>query len=520
MLPCTLALLPGGSETVLWILSWRSKAQRAISKNDRQRVDQVRFAFWGMNDSAVPVIMGKRIRVLSLVGLLLIVTVSSLDAQNFHTAPRNGVGPSTASVGSPFGVEATSWNGSNAATLASEVAATGATWTRVNLLQWRVVQPQENSQFDWTSYDAVMEAPAAQGLTPIVIIGATPWWAAASATPNSDPIDPAHLSEFAAFVSAAVARYSQPPYNVKYWELYNEPDSTVTTYAPGISSWGNDGAGYAAMLKAAYPAIKAADPDATVLFGSLAYDWFTTQGGPFNRQFLDDALNAGAGPYFDVLGFHYYAPFAPNWNSYGVDILGKVNYLRADLASHGLGDKPMICTEIGQLGDPADPTSLEQQASYVPQVYARGMSIGLLSMMWYSLVNGTDNTGLLDNTTPKPAYTAYKVAVSELGQATFVHTVPAFAAQPQGMSVNTFEGYVFRVSSTGGYRAVVWMNQGSATFSVTAPSVDVTPKYGGTPTHLDAGPDGRISFVLDTDPVYLDFADDPWHVVFLPVISR
>jgi hypothetical protein len=29
---------------------------------------------------------------------------------------------------------------------------------------------------------------------------------------------------FAAFMRDAVARYSQHPYSVKYWEIYNEPD--------------------------------------------------------------------------------------------------------------------------------------------------------------------------------------------------------------------------------------------------------------------------------------------------------
>lgn len=432
-----------------------------------------------------------------------------------HKVTRT-TGPSTP----PFGVEATGWSPANAAPLASGVAAAGARWTRVNQLRWSVVQSTEGSSYDWTSYDAIMAAPTAKGLTPIVIIGDTPKWAAADPNLPAGPIAPEHLTEFARFVRTAAQRYGSPPYNVKYWELFNEPDSTTAKYAPWISTWGNDGAGYAAMLQAAYPAIREADSAAMVLSGSLAYDWFTTQGGPFNQQFVDDVLSAGGGQYFDVFGFHYYATFAPTWAAYGVDILGKTNYLRDVLTTHGLSSKPMACTEIGQFGVPGDSASLENQAEYVPQVYARGMSANLECMMWYSLNNGTDNTGLLNNGNPKPAYYVYQVAASELGPTSFAQVIPAADVGLHGAPARAFEGYLFQVDGGNTYRAVTWLTAGSATISVPVPSLDIVTKE-GIRTTIPAGADGRVKTELGTSPLYLNLPSLPlWNTVYLPDVMR
>ncbi len=49
----------------------------------------------------------------------------------------------------------------------------------------------------------------------------------------------------------------------------------------GCGYWGHEPAAYAALLEAVYQPMKRIDPDAQVLFGGLAYDWFTSEGGPF-----------------------------------------------------------------------------------------------------------------------------------------------------------------------------------------------------------------------------------------------
>src|SRR5690606_37440919 len=112
---------------------------------------------------------------------------------------------------------------------------------------------------------------------------------------------------------------------VKHWELYNEPDAGS---GPEGGGWGFNANRYAQMLQAVYPAVKAADSEAQIVFGGLAYDNFVTGPGTgiFVRDFLDKVLDAGGGDYFDVINFHYY-PFnnyRRNWTeSQSSGLIGK-----------------------------------------------------------------------------------------------------------------------------------------------------------------------------------------------------
>ena len=76
-------------------------------------------------------------------------------------------------------------------------------------------------------------------------------------------------------MSQAVQRYSQPPYNVKYWQIWNEPDVDYR-FVPPTSNYGcladptdpyYGGGYYAEMLKAIYGPIKQADPQSQVVIG-------------------------------------------------------------------------------------------------------------------------------------------------------------------------------------------------------------------------------------------------------------
>ena len=74
-----------------------------------------------------------------------------------------------------------------------------------------------------------------------------------------------------------VERYGSPPYNVKYWELGNEPDAAWQHIASDsvFGCWGDvnapfyGGQHYGEMLKEVYPQIKSTDPDAHVVVGGL-----------------------------------------------------------------------------------------------------------------------------------------------------------------------------------------------------------------------------------------------------------
>jgi alpha-L-arabinofuranosidase len=105
----------------------------------------------------------------------------------------------------------------------------------------------------------------------------------------------------------AVERYSAPPYNVKYWEIYNEPDAPKNTNEPPYGMiygcWGISGdtyfggEAYGEMLKVVYPYIKSANSSAQVLVGGLLLDCdprtvCTTGPGSIPPKFLNGILSA------------------------------------------------------------------------------------------------------------------------------------------------------------------------------------------------------------------------------------
>ncbi|MBN1659272.1 MAG: cellulase family glycosylhydrolase [Anaerolineae bacterium] len=376
----------------------------------------------------------------------------------------------------------------------------GAGWIRIPL-SWGKVEPQNSTpdQYRWSPrLDAEIAELSRQGVRTILTLSQNPDWAA---TYPGGPIDRTDLSELAEFMAAAVARYGAPPYNVKHWEFYNEPDNGDDYFA-GLGEVGYFGYtpdAYVDILRAVYDPIKQVDPEAQVVFGGIAYDaWDDPWGGPFVKTFLDEVLHQGGGTYFDVMNFHYYFAFAENWQDYGIDIVGKVNHLREKLASYGV-HKPFICTETGMLSNGEG--GKETQARYVPQVMARSRSADLDTVIWFQLVDssvlGAQLWGLVDPAyIPKPSYAAYQVAVDQLRWTSFVQTVRADGE----MEVYEFETPTTRV-------LVAWSNDDlSHDLALDAAQLVRVDKFGNE-TMIRDGDDGLVDGVIhvaiDPSPVYL-----------------
>lgn len=387
-------------------------------------------------------------------------------------------------------------------------------------MDWAEIEPTltDPPTYNWTTYDEKFSAFSQAGLAPIVIIGENPSWAAPTVC---GPLTDTMYIKFAEFLTEAVNRYKNPPYNVKYWEIYNEPDDTwydparaaeVFPAGLGHGCWGYYGGEYAYMLSWAYPAIKAADPEAKVLLGGLAYDWFTDQGGPFYRYFIDDVLNNGGGNYFDYMNFHYFPPFHAYWNVYGKDIIGKTNYLRNKLAWYGV-DKPFVVTETAERGHPDDSASMENQASYVVKVYTRGMAAGLKFITWWALIGAFRDEDLLyDDFTPKPAYYAYQVAARELdgwfylGELSTKDPNVVYISDP-----NSIEGYIFATSACSTRKKMVLWSEsgvpGMVTFYASS-QIRVSGKYGGSSSaaeeKVDSQENIQITVQVTSEPIYVE----------------
>ena len=327
-------------------------------------------------------------------------------------------------IDSAFGVQM--YGALSASTGFTYVVESKAGWVRFQV-RWSLVEPDNRSpeNYNWDYLDMSVQNARNAGVNAIFTIESNPTWAAAQ---SGGPVT--NTADLQEFVSAIVARY---PF-VRYWEIYNEPDR--------VGRFGNKGKTYAELLASLYPVIKTANPEAQLVMGGLASDWFIDQGGPFDRNFLTDTLNYCAGTCFDVANFHYYPGFRSEWESYGRDIIGKANYVRQILNAHGYG-RPIFATETGWPAG-TNTGSPELAARYVPKVFARSLAAGLRATIWFAMLDADSSSpGLLDSSympgylIPRPGYAAFQTLTTLMAGAKYVATVPLSSP---------LEGYQFLVN--------------------------------------------------------------------------
>ncbi len=355
-------------------------------------------------------------------------------------------------------------------TILSLLSDSGARIVRYNGVLWSDVEPQEG-QYNWAALqplDNAFQELAARGIDVILIVRSAPPWAQKVPGSACGPVSQEKLGAFADFMAELVRRYSVPPYNVKYWELGNEPDVDVNMM-PGDSvfgCWGDaadpfyGGGYYAEMLKAVYPAIKAADPDAQVLIGGLLLDC-DPENPPEGKtckptRFFDGILEAGGADYFDIVSFHGYPPYVqqslnldreyPNWAARGGVVVGKINYLRDTMQLYGV-EKPLFLTEGSLLcpewnqGEcvPPDDRFFEVQADYVVRLFVRNWAMDIRSTIWYQFEgSGWRYCGMVgeDADNPNPAFRAFRFLNQKLDGMNYVGDAPL----PEEVAGYIFEG--------------------------------------------------------------------------------
>nr|MBA2712044.1 cellulase family glycosylhydrolase [Rubrobacteraceae bacterium] len=240
-------------------------------------------------------------------------------------------------------------------------------------------------------------------------------WASGAQTRNV-PQNPADYAEFMGFLAN---RFKG---KVAAYEVWNEPN------LKRFWSTGPDPVEYAAMLRAAYPVIKAADPEAKVVFGG-------TSGNDYG--FIDAAYTAGVKGYFDVMASHPYpycgstGPRAIRRTSSGRisrDSFLGYREIRATMAARD-DLKPIWFTELGwnTSTTTCDPgagvwqggVTRERQAQYLYDAFRMIEADKYVQVaLWYDFRNnawaGDEDTpearyGLLQTDfSPKPAYFAFR----------------------------------------------------------------------------------------------------------------
>ena len=384
-------------------------------------------------------------------------------------------------------------------------------WVRYEGIRWYEVEENPGDRNWPESLGDTIIAFNAQKLTPMIVVQGTPSWAQKVPGSFCGPVKEESLDEFATFMSDLVTRYSAAPYYVKHWELGNEIDVDASLVGPDsvFGCWGDQtdpyygGGYYAQMLKQVYPAMKAADPEAQLVFGGLLLDCDHTNppetqaDGCLPSKFLEGVLRNDGGDYFDILAYHAYMYWAPGvfdldllfrkWRHRGGALLGKLNFLEEVLAQYNV-NKPIIMNEGGLLCFPTTQetcTNLKSdfrnsQANYAIRLYTRTGATSLIGSVWYTLDHpGWRDGALLDaNQDPRPALKAIEFLGSKLKNATYTQTLASVEA-------DGYEGYEY-TNGNMTYR-IYWTND-ETTVTVQLPAgakaydklgTDVTPN--GTP---------------------------------------
>jgi polysaccharide biosynthesis protein PslG len=283
------------------------------------------------------------------------------------------------------------------------IAATGAKWLRTSLL-WKDVEPSSANQDDFSRSDRIVADSQKAGISVIFILSGAPDWAGAQES-GEFSTDPRLYADFAAKLAT---RYRG---KVRVYELGNEPNGT--NYVPSP-----DPATYTKILQAAYPAIKAADPDAFVLTAGLA-GGRNRKGNIAGDTFLSELYQDGAKGFFDAISFHPYTyPQLPTEEATrGGRSWSMMLRVRQLMVDNGDAGKQIWVTEFGAPTQGPNSVSEDEQASLLKdgfdlwKTYSWG---GVFCWFDYQDKGGTDTSthkgffGLVDNSgSHKPSYDAY-----------------------------------------------------------------------------------------------------------------
>ncbi|MDD5155910.1 MAG: family 1 glycosylhydrolase [Candidatus Omnitrophica bacterium] len=277
----------------------------------------------------------------------------------------------------------------------------GIGFVRMDFL-WEDIEPARG-EFQFEKYDNIVELLAKNNIKIVGLLNYSAPWASPTGKWNDPSGDNGPFIEYCRKV---ISRYKD---RVKYWEVWNEPDSlTYWVRQDGLKS-------YCRLLKGVYLAAKAEDPACKVLNGGLAEGLLSV-----NRLY-----DNGAKDYFDVLNIHIFeSPLRPGAIK-AVQAYARLVY--KVMERNGDSAKKIWVTEIGCPGVRsglevnnwwlgANPDE-KQQEEWVRQVFTQLIKEKAVEKVFWAFLrdcdghwgNGVDYFGLVRwDFSKKPAFGAYK----------------------------------------------------------------------------------------------------------------
>ena len=312
-----------------------------------------------------------------------------------------------------------------------EIKNMGFTWVKQGF-GWRDIE-LEKGKFDWSRTDFVVYTTNRYGegkLDLLIRVDHQPEWARKGCSMQGPPTN---MKDFGDFLSAVASRYKG---RIRAYQIWNEPNLAREWCDQRPSPQQ-----YAQMLKTAYTAIKAADPDALVISAGMSPTGTNNEQAMPDDVFLDQLYQGMGGKsdgYFDLMGVHAAgfkaapevspAEAAADKAKYGGErffTFRRVEDLRKIMEKYGDTNKQVAVLEFGWTSDQIHPdyawhaVTEEQKADYLVRAYQYAKQnyqpwMGVMSLIyicdpdwkpeneqyWWCITN--------PDGTPRPAYNALK----------------------------------------------------------------------------------------------------------------
>jgi hypothetical protein len=294
-------------------------------------------------------------------------------------------------------------------------------WERIPFF-WSSIQqsgPDSWNQFAM-NHDTQINQELQSGRQVVGLLINTPDWAATQPSQHGASVpkglylpynDPDNY--WGHFVGMVAKRYAR---RINDWIIWNE----VNIPSGQWKTWDGTQADYAQLVKVAYLAARAANPQAQII---LAGDPYWYDHGALFQNLLhilsSDPQAAANDDYFDAANLHLY--------SSPLEMISIVNWYRAAMAKIGI-NKPIWISEMNVVpyNDSVRPypkgnlrATTDEQANYVVQAFAIDLALGVGRVEVNRMLDGSDfqaggePLGLVRNDgTVRPAFYAYRTAAT------------------------------------------------------------------------------------------------------------
>ena len=307
-------------------------------------------------------------------------------------------------------------------------------WNREEI-SWDHIQFEPNGPYRWDgdekgfyNYDRAIALQHNAGINMLGLLAYNPAW-----FKNKKPRLEEWLPDWEDYVYQTVARYGRDRGQIKYWEIWNEPNLAIAGFESGLYTTDH----YVQVLKTAQAAARRADPEAKIVLGALCDVWSDLPPNFVDTpEYLRELAELGAWQYFDILAVHPYRPGAPEIPAWRRDrfetLQDTLDDTDAVLAEWGY--KPIWYTEMGWSREFYGIKDDVQQAAWMQRFFLLTLNRpGVEKIFWYDfrddvnhpdlyttfvsdLSNNQHHFGLLRRTYPlrfadptirKPAYFAF-----------------------------------------------------------------------------------------------------------------